>query len=113
MYSSDLNRNLVSLIVDEKREHVLAKVIRSKNGPKLQESDHNPIMAEFDLKVKESEDEKRNEIYNFKDKEGLVKFKEYTSNTNMLSSVFNSNEEINILTNIFHTIQAQIWIEVI
>ena len=58
-------------------------------------------MAEFALKVKESEDKKRNKIYNFKDKEGLIKFTEYTSNTNMLSSVFNSNEEINILTDRF------------
>ena len=101
MYSSDLHRNLVSLIVDEKRKHVISKVIKTKKGPKLQESDHNPIIAEFDLKLKDSEGNIRTEIYNFKDKEGLERFKKCTSSTNMLSSVFNSKEDINILTHRF------------
>ena len=101
MFSSDLKENLVSLKVDEKREHVLSKVIKTKKGPKIQESDHNPIIAEFDLKLKDSETEKRQEIFNFKDKDGLARFKSYTSNTNMLSSVFNSREDIDVLTNRF------------
>ena len=53
-------------------------------------------MAEFDLKVKEREDETRNEIYNFKDKEGLVKFKEYTSEKGMLSNTIKDEDDINV-----------------
>ena len=101
MFSSDFHKNLVSLKVDEKREHVLTKVTKTKKGPKVKESDHNPIITEFNLTLKDSEEDKRNEIFNFKDKEGLERFREYTSNTRMLSSVFNSNENINILTHRF------------
>ena len=101
MFSSDLNRNLVSLKVDEKRVHVLTKVTKTKKGPKVKESDHNPIITEFNLTLKDSDKNKTNEIFNFKDQEGLNKFREYTSNTKMLSSVFNSNENINILTRRF------------
>ena len=101
MFSSDFHKNLVSLKVDEKREHVLTKVTKTKKGPKVKESDHNPIITEFNLTLKDSEEDKRNEIFNFKDKEGLERFREYTSNTRMLSSVFNSNKNINILTHRF------------
>ena len=37
-------------------------------------------------------------MYNLKNKECQLKFKVYTSNTNMLSSVLNSEEDINVLT---------------
>ena len=101
MFSSDLKNNLVCMKVDKKRDHVLTKVIKTKNGPKVQESDHNPIISEFDLRLKDDEDETRKEIFNYKDKEGLERFKAYTPNTNMLSSVFNSNEDLNTLTDRF------------
>ena len=101
MFSSDLKNNLVSLKIDEKREHVLSKVIKTKKGPKFQESDHNPIITEFDLALKDIEKEKRKEIYNFKNKEGLAKFRALTSNTKMLSSVFDSNDNIDIQTDRF------------
>jgi exonuclease III len=101
LFSSDLNKNLVTIKIDEKREHVLTKVVKTKKGPKLQESDHNPIITEFNLVLKECEEEEKYEIYNLKSKEGQEKFKEYTSNTKMLSSVFNSSDDINTITNRF------------
>ena len=51
--------------------------------------------------LKECEEEEKYEIYNLKSKEGQEKFKEYTSNTKMLSSVFNSSDDINTITNRF------------
>ena len=41
------------------------------------------------------------EVYNLKNHECQKRFKEYTSNTNMLSSVFDSSEDINVITNRF------------
>ena len=41
------------------------------------------------------------EVYNLKNSECQARFKEYTSNTNMLSTVFDSNSDINVLTKRF------------
>ena len=41
------------------------------------------------------------ELYNIKNSECQEKFKLYTSNTNMLSSVFDSKDNINLLTQRF------------
>ena len=40
-------------------------------------------------------------MYNLKNKEGQTKFKEYTNNTKMLSTVFDSDDDIDILTKRF------------
>ena len=46
LFSKDMIENLVSIKIDENRKHVLSKVNNTKKGPKVQESDHNPILAE-------------------------------------------------------------------
>ena len=56
LYIEDLMGNIVSLKIDEKRKHVLSKVIKTKRGPKVQESDHNPKIAKFNLSLKEDTD---------------------------------------------------------
>ena len=76
-------------------------MIKTKRGPKVQESDHNPIIAKFNLSLKEDTDQDRIDIFDFKNKDSQQRFKEYTTNTKMLSSVFNSDEDIDILTNRF------------
>jgi hypothetical protein len=99
MWSSDLNKHIVSVHIDEDRQHVLSKIHNTKKGAKIKESDHNTIITEFDCKVSEHIVEKKVEVYDFKDKESQAKFKAYTSGTNMLSSIFdNHNDDINILT---------------
>ena len=59
------------------------------------------ILTEFNLKLKVNEDDNKIEMYNLKNLEGQQKFKECTSNTNMLSSIFESKDDIDILTKRF------------
>ena len=65
------------------------------------ESDHNALVAEFDLKVDISEKRKKSEVYNLKNAECQKKFFKYTSNTKMLSSVFDSKDDLEILAKRF------------
>ena len=102
LFSADMYDSLMSIEVDEARKYVLTKVVNTKKGPKVQESDHNPIVTEFKLQLKPSEKEDKLELYNLKNRECQIKFKEYTTNTKMLSTVFDAaDEDINVLTNRF------------
>ena len=47
MFSSDMNYNFKSLIIDEDRKHVLTRVRKTKNGSTVKESDHNVLLSEF------------------------------------------------------------------
>ena len=64
--------------VDDRREKVFTKLIKTKQGVKRVESDPNSIITKFDLRVTKKET-KKIEIFNFKDEKGLRKFKEMTS----------------------------------
>ena len=101
IFSSDLNSDFESLIIDEARTHVLTRIKNTKNGPIKKESDHNALIAEFNRKVNEPEPEIKSEAYNLKNKECQNKFFLYTSNTKMLSSIFDSKDDLNILTQRF------------
>ena len=74
LFSSDLNKNLVTTKIDEKREHGLTKVINTKKGSTVKESNLNPILTAFNLALKECD------ICNLNNEEGQETFKEYTSN---------------------------------
>ena len=97
LVSSDMMENLVEMKVDEAKEHVLTKVTKTKKGLKIKESDHNTIVTEFNLKLDANEDNERFELYNLKNKECQEQFKAYTSNTKILSSIFDSKDNLDIL----------------
>ena len=100
MFSSDLNKHLVSVHIDEDKKHVLSRIYKTKRGVKLKKSDHNTFETEFDFKISKNSNEKKVDAFDLKDQEGQAKFKAYTSGTTMLSSFFdNENEDIDILTN--------------
>ena len=69
LFSKDLMTNLVSLKIDENRDHVLTKVTNTKNGPKLKESDHNPIITQFNLSLKDDNHEDKLEVFNLKNQD--------------------------------------------
>ena len=48
--SADLIKDVKTVIVDERREHVLTKITKSKGIVTVVESDHNPIISELNLK---------------------------------------------------------------
>ena len=101
LFSEDLKDFFVSMEIDEERKHVLKKVKKTKKGLKVKHSDHNVLFTEFNLRLKEMEKETL-ESYNLGNKECQEKFKEYTTNTKMLSSIFEDKYiDINTLTNRF------------
>ena len=94
MFSDDLKKHFVKMHVDEERSHVLTRIRKTKNGIKTKESDHNVILTEFNCKISTKVDE-RLEVYNLKNLECQSKFKDYTDNTNMLSSTIDESGDIN------------------
>ena len=98
MFSRDLNKHLVSMHIDEERKHVLRRIYKTRKGTKIKESDHNTITTEFNIKVTPDVNNEKIEVYNLKNKDCLAKFKSYTSENNMLSSIFDSNADIDTLT---------------
>ena len=86
LFSSDLLKHFISMLIDESRKHVLTRIRQTKKGIHTKESDHNVLVSEFECKVKHDEDEETNELYNLKNKECQAELKKYTSKTKMLSS---------------------------
>lgn len=74
---------------------------KTKNGPKVKESDHNSLITKIKGTWKKQIVQKRTEMYNLKDKEGLKKFKEITSEDLFLSSVFTEEGNIETQTKYF------------
>ena len=64
-----MQQELVSIQIYEERKHVLTSIRRTKNGPKIHESNHNTIISKFNLRWKEK-DKQLIEVFNFKDREG-------------------------------------------
>ena len=91
LISSDMVEHLVSMHIDEEKKRVLTSFTNSKNGMIKHKSDHNSIETEFSIEWKEKTETKTKEIFNFKDKEGLKKFREMTENNKKLSSIFDSD----------------------
>ena len=73
--------------------NVLAKYSKSKGQVVVTESDHNPIICQFNqLWSDQSFDEKqRYEMFQFNDPEGIVRFKELTSASTLTDCIKESN----------------------
>ena len=95
LFSSDLLKHFISMLIDESRKHVLTRIRKTKKGIHTKESDHNVLVSEFECKVKHDEDEETNELYNLKNKECQAEFKKYTSKTKMLSSTISDEGDLN------------------
>ena len=93
-----MEEQLVGIEIDEARKHVLNRIRKTKKGIVTKESDHNVIVTTFKNKFTIKTKKDKEEIYNLKNKENQIKFKQYTSNTKMLSSIIESKEDINVLT---------------
>ena len=78
---------------------MLTSIRRTKKGIVTKESDHNVILTTFKDKFNDSKNREKVHVYNLKNIDCQNKFKEYTSDTKMLSSVLDSREDINTLTN--------------
>ena len=85
--SPDLVQYVESVMIDDKRQFTLTKLIQTKKGIKKTESDHNPIVTKMNLKWDSTIKNKPNEMFNFKNKECQKHFEYETDNTNELSQI--------------------------
>ena len=74
LFCSDMMDHLVNIEGVEVRKYVLTKVVKKKNGIRLQKIDHNPILTEFALKMEISKDDTKQEMYNLKNNEYEKRF---------------------------------------
>ena len=94
LISEDLENHITRCYIDDQQRNNLTKITKTKQGIKRKESDHNSIITNFNLKVKSNEKVKQIEIFNFKDKKGLEKFRKITSNNSELSKIFETNKSV-------------------
>ena len=96
LFSSDLLQCFTALLIDEERKYVLTNIRHSKNGVRKKEIDPHEFKNIMFTTHKTKYD-----IYNLKNIECQKRFKEYTSKTRMLSSIFDSSDDIDILAKRF------------
>ena len=99
--SADLYDDIDQLIIDEKGEHALNKITHSKNMVRKVTSDHNVMLSKFSLTMSKIKPPKKDEVFNFRNKDNLIKFMEATSNCPSLSNVFDTKDDLNIQTEKF------------
>ena len=91
--SSDLISDLTKLVIDEKRHHALSKIVKGK-PPKIIQSDHNVMLSTFKLTWNQNEDSEKETVFNLKNRECQLKFRKETSETNKLSKIFDTEDNI-------------------
>ena len=99
--SGDLENELDSIIIDEKEEYALTKIVKTRNGMSKKSSDHNTIITKFSIKWSSKFRKNRIEMFNLKNKECQLKFKDVTTKTDILTDAFNSNDDLNTCTKNF------------
>ena len=98
LISSDIEDQLISMNIDEEQNFVLTKIVKKYNGEvKKTESDHNIIETEFLIKITYNTCKPKHEMYNLKNQECQLKFKEHTDKTHM-ADIFQSPKSLEILT---------------
>ena len=76
--SEELERELESIEIDDERDHILTRITKTKKGVIKVESDHNMILSKFKMAWNSKIQEKRNELFNLKNRECQEKFREAT-----------------------------------
>ena len=91
----DMYTLLDSVKIDEERALTLSRYVNKSGNTIVTKSDHNIIQGKFDLKWCRQNHMKnhRTEIFNFKNTEGIQKFKKLTSG-NILSSCFKGGDVV-------------------
>ena len=100
--SEDMEDVIEDVVIDEERKFVLSRHTKTKKGSKTKESDHNSIITNIKGDWTKKRSNKRIEMYNIKDKEGLKKFKAMTEHDEILSKAFQDNtKDLNTKTKAF------------
>ena len=91
----------VRMKIDEDRIFVLKKYANATGKKDKKESDHNPIIVDFDINIPSiQKNDKREEFLDLRNTEGLVKFNDITNKSvKLTNSIENDKEDINIQIN--------------
>ena len=101
LVSAALEEDVLAMKIDEERNNVLTKKTTDKKGVvKKTQSDHNIIETNLNISFNKYVPKEKVEMYNLKNKQCQIKFKDYTCKTNM-ETIFDSDKDINILTKKF------------
>ena len=88
-----LANHVEKMLIDEERLFTLTKYVSTKGIRRKCVSDHNPLFCSFNLSYQEQSIQlKRKEIFNFKNKEGQVLFKNETEETTKFTDVFENKD---------------------
>ena len=79
------------MVIDEDKQFVLTNYNKIKGETVVKDSDHNTLILHMEISYTTFKP-KREEIFNLKHKEGQNAFKMITTNTDKLSSCFDSQE---------------------
>ena len=81
------------MVIDEKKDHILTNYTQARKGCKAVDSDHFTEYLDINLQLI-SEKPDRKEIFNFKDTQSQLKFKDITTNTNKFSNCFDNDDPL-------------------
>ena len=90
-----------SILIDERGEHALTKITKTKDGIVKKESDHNTLISKFKFTWKRRQPSTKIEMYNLKNEENQKKFKQLTSKNRNMSTIFDEEEDLNAATYAF------------
>ena len=99
---------LISVYVDEDRNHVLHRIIKNKTGSKVINSDHNILHCKFSITFARKPSRINNEFFNFKCDEGIKNFVEETSKNTDLSNCFHHDDFKHGSLKFFKILQSKI-----
>ena len=100
LISNDLIEHIDYIHVDDARDHVLTKSLKTQNGIDCIESDHNMINTKLNIRWIPKESQIL-EVFNFKDLKAQKLFKSNTTNTDKLSKLEDSNKRLDLVTKKF------------
>ena len=69
--------------IDDEKMYSIESYTKKGGKVIVTPTDHNMIIGKFDIKINKKETEVRKEIFNYKDKEGQKKFKEFSTAAKM------------------------------
>ena len=103
LVTEDMVNSIVSVKIDECREHVLTRLTKTKTGHEKVESDHNVIETEISLpwnRKSKTNNDNTNQ-FNLKNKDCQKKFKVETTDNTDLSKIFQVETNLDKATEIF------------
>jgi exonuclease III len=93
LVSSDLLEKIESVEIGDDRKYTLARFGKENGCDVVKLSDHNPIIAKFNLNVKNVKKE-RMEMFNLRNTECQAKFRDFTNQTDLLSNSIKLDDDI-------------------